>query len=177
MRVSVLSIALAITVVMARPARADDVELAAQVHLDRGVEAFQAGQFRLALRELTAANELVPHKPNPYRWLALTEIQLGDCPSALVHIDGFLARVQPGDERIAEMTRWQILCKKALAPAAPRTAPAPTPQRRPITRRWWFWTAIGVATIGATAVVIGVTRDDGPTLLPPIRCDDAGCSR
>ena len=59
-------------------ARADDTEAAAQVHLDRGVAAFGAGELTLALHELQIVVELVPHKPNPYRWLALTEIQQGD---------------------------------------------------------------------------------------------------
>src|SRR5262245_26310500 len=84
------------------PARADAVEDAARVHLDRGVAAFRAGDYALALRELTAASELVPDAPNPHRWLALTEVQLGDCRSALGHIEGFLSRVPADDPRTAE---------------------------------------------------------------------------
>jgi len=114
MRVLVLSFGLVAAVTALGPgaARADDVRRAALVHLDRGVAAFRAGDFARAHRELLAAHELAPDKPNPYRWLALTEIQLGDCASALVHIEGFLARVRAGDPRIAEMTRWRELCRR-----------------------------------------------------------------
>jgi len=76
---SILVLALA-----AGRARADAVEDAARVHLDRGIAAFRAGDYPRAHRALTAASELVPDKPNPYRWLALTEVQLGDCRGALV---------------------------------------------------------------------------------------------
>lgn len=87
-------------------------EQAALAHLDKGVAAFRAGKFAEALKELSLAHDLAPDKPNPYRWLALTQIQLGDCASALPHIDAFLSRVSPSDERVAEMTRWRELCSR-----------------------------------------------------------------
>lgn len=96
-------------------ARADAVEDAARVHLDRGVAAFRAGEYPRALRELTAASELVPDKPNPYRWLALTQVQLGDCRSALEHIEDFLSRVPADDERTAELVRLRELCQRTGA--------------------------------------------------------------
>ncbi len=170
MRACVLAIVVAL-VGATSVAHGDEVETAAQVHLDRGIDAFHAGEHERALRELTTAHELVPHKANPYRWLALVEIQIGDCASALVHIDGFLARVPPDDARIAEMTRWQVLCRTSARPVERPPAPAPTP----VTRRWWFWTAIGVGAIAITGAIL-VTRDDGPSMLPPIRCGASGCA-
>src|SRR5688500_14575981 len=100
MRALVLVIAIALVpassaLVPASSALADSTEDQALAHLDRGVAAFNAKDFQRALRELTAAHDLVPDKANPYRWLALTQIQLGNCPAALGHIDGFLARVPP----------------------------------------------------------------------------------
>lgn len=227
MRVLVLSFALVATVAPGA-AHADDTERAALVHLDRGVAAFRAGDYERAHRELLAAHELAPDKPNPYRWLALTEIQLGDCASALGHIDGFLARVRAGDPRIAEMTRWRDLCRRTgvlrvdTTPAAATlridgalvgTAPYRSlsmregahtivaekrghrpvtreitleaggeldlhlelpVERTPITKRWWFWPAVGAA-VATTAAVILVAADRSPAELPPIRCDDTGC--
>jgi hypothetical protein len=99
----------------AAPARADAVEDAARVHLDRGIAAFRARDYAHARRELTTASELVPDKPNPYRWLALTEMQLGDCRAALVHIEGFLSRVPADDERVAELVRLRELCQRTGA--------------------------------------------------------------
>ncbi len=89
-----------------------DATADAQVHLDRGIAAFEAGDYTTAHRELAAASELVPAKPNPYRWLALTEIQLGDCARAQVNIESFLSRVPAKDPRRAEMDRLQGLCAR-----------------------------------------------------------------
>lgn len=92
-------------------AHADD-EATALAHLQRGVEAFEAGEFQAALRELTAAHQLAPDKPNPYRWLALTQVQLGDCRGALVNIEGFLTRVPPDEPRAGELIRLRALCQQ-----------------------------------------------------------------
>ena len=165
---------------VAGTARADDTEAAAQVHLDRGVAAFGAGDFTLALHELQIVVELVPHKPNPYRWLALTEIQQGDCAHARLDVDSFLARVAPDDPRIPELIRARDGCKQRGVPqvtvAPPRPEPAPPPPAsRPLVTRWWFWTALGVAAIATTGAIIYISRDDGPTRLPPILCDATDC--
>jgi hypothetical protein len=104
------------------PAAADSVEDAAQVHLDRGVAAFEQGDFLVAHREIAAAHDLVPDKPNPYRWLALVEVQLGDCVKAQANITAFLARVPETDERRAEMLRLRELCSRTGALAI-RTTP------------------------------------------------------
>jgi hypothetical protein len=176
MRSSVASIVV-VLLALAAPAAADDVEAEALAHIDRGVEAFRAGEYALAHREFTAANQLVPDRANPYRWLALTEVQLGDCAAALVHIEGFLSRVDRDDPRGAEMVRNRVLCEKTLADQAAQAERPPSPPRarRPITRRWWFWPAvIGAAAANTTGVVIALDQPDDP-VLPPVRCDDAGC--
>jgi hypothetical protein len=175
MRSSVASI-VAVLLVVAAPASADENEDAALRHVDRGVEAFRAGEYDLAHREFTAAHELVPDRANPYRWLALTEVQLGDCAAALVHIEGFLSRVEPDDPRSAEMIRNRVLCEKTLADQdAQAERPPPPRARRPITRRWWFWPAvIGAAAAITTGVVLVADQPDAP-VLPPIACDPEGC--
>jgi len=91
-------------------ALADDVETAAQVHLDRGVAAYGAAEWSLAVQEFRAASELVPYKPNPYRWLALSEVQLGDCAHARLDVDSFIARVPAEDPRVAELVRTRDRC-------------------------------------------------------------------
>ncbi len=110
MRVLVAAIIAAI-LACAGPAGADtpDEDLAL-AHLQRGVDAFDAGDYPRALRELTIAHDLAPDRPNPYRWLALTQVQLGDCPAALGNIDGFLARVPLDEPRVGEMVRLRELC-------------------------------------------------------------------
>jgi hypothetical protein len=149
-------------------------EAAAQLHLDRGVAAFRAHDYALAHRELQAARELAPDRPNPYRWLALTEVQLGDCAPALVNIGEFLARVPSTDPRVPEMIRLRALCGQARAPAV--IAPTAEPPRRSPRRRPWLWPAIFGATIGVgVAAAIVFTRDADPARLPAVRCDATGC--
>ncbi len=177
-----LATILAAVALASAPAFADDVEAAAQVHLDRGIAAFGAGDLALAKKELLTAVELVPHKPNPYRWLALAEIQDGDCAHAKLDVDSFLARVPPDDERIPELVRARDGCKQKGVPEVvtrPELVPVPPPppprEQRSIATRWWFWTAVGVGAVAITGAVIFATRDDGPTELPAIRCDANGC--
>jgi hypothetical protein len=160
-----------VLLVVGRVARGDAQEDAAQVHLDRGIAAFNAKDFTTARHELQAATELAPHKPNPYRWLALTEVQLNDCEHAVVDIDAFVARVPTGDPRIAELARLRELCQHR---SAPTPAPAPEqPEETPITHRVWFWAVIA----GAAFVISGVlyATHDGTTTFPTVACDATGC--
>lgn len=154
-------------------ARADTVENTALYHLDRGVAAFRRGDYLTAQREFIAAHDLVPERANPYRWLALTAAQLGDCQAARVHADAFLIRVGPDDARAAELVRLRELCHRAAVRA--NSTPPPRSRSRSLYTRWWFWTGVaGAAAIATTAVVLA-TADDPATALPPIRCDATGC--
>jgi hypothetical protein len=94
----------------ATPAAADPAEDAALAHLDRGVAAYRARDFARAHDELLEASRLAPDRPNPYRWLALAEVELDDCQSALVNIEGFLSRVPTGDTRIPELVALRDRC-------------------------------------------------------------------
>lgn len=230
MRAVVASIASMAVWLPELPARADPSEAAALEHMNRGVAAFRAKQFARAHSEFAAASELAPDRPNPYRWLALTEVQTGDCPRAVVHAEAFLARVPPDDPRAPELIRVRDLCRRtgalrvqsnpspvslridgepvgwtpyrslAMRPGSYRVAAERDgyersertvvirpgaqlavridlePLSRPITRRWWFWAAVaGVAAAAATTAVVLSADDDGVALLPPVRCDEAGC--
>nr|HEX4315851.1 hypothetical protein [Kofleriaceae bacterium] len=166
-------------VLAAGSARAEPAGASALDHLDRGIAAYRLGDYETAHRELELAQELAPDKPNPYRWLALTEIKQGDCRDAVAHIEAFLSRVPAGDARVPELVAARQDCVAAAqqpvgstAPVAPPVAPA-APEAAPVYKRWWFWTAIGVA-----AVAVGVTAiatRGGDDVLPPIRCTAGGC--
>ncbi|HEU0031932.1 MAG TPA: PEGA domain-containing protein [Kofleriaceae bacterium] len=117
---------------VAGSARADDTpapraeEAAAQQHLDRGIEAFRRGDFPRARTELAAARDLVPDKPNPYRWLALTDVQLGECTRAIENIDRFVERVVPTDNRLPELARLREYCARTGVLRVTTTPPAAT---------------------------------------------------
>ena len=79
-------------------------------HLARGVAAYQARHFPQAVDELLQANRLAPDRPEPYRWLALAEAEIDDCPSALINIDAYVARVPPDDPGAAELAALRDRC-------------------------------------------------------------------
>jgi hypothetical protein len=174
----VLAALLATAVAHAEPAPdapGDTVENRALVHLDRGVAAYRAGDLGRAHAEFVAANQLAPDRPNPYRWLALTEAALGDCDSALVDIEGFLSRVAADDPRVGELRALRERClRSARAPAAGPSPAASPPADPPLFRRWWLWTAVGAVAILAAGTTYALTRD-GPPRLPRVTCDPAGC--
>lgn len=156
--------------------RADGTEEAALRHIDRGVAAFHAGEYTRAHQAFEEANRLVPDRANPYRWLALTEMQLGDCARAVGNIAAFEQRVAAEDPRLAELVRLRVLCEREQA-APPPAAPAPE-TRRPLVRRPWFWGVVAGATaVVVGGIVVGVARSgDDVTRLPPVQCGNAGCT-
>jgi hypothetical protein len=169
----VLLLSLAATSAHAQPTAAPaPTEADALAHLEAGIAAYRAADYATAYREFALAHDSAPDKPNPYRWLALTEAKLGDCVAARAHAAEFLARVPPDDPRAPELIQLRVVCDRAAPPTGTPPSPAPS---RPITRRWWFWTAV----VGGAAAVAGTiflaTRGDDPTELPPITCNASGC--
>ena len=161
------------------PATGDTVENQALTHLDRGVAAYRAGDYGRAHAELVAASQLAPDRPNPYRWLALTEAALGDCDGALINIESFLSRVAADDPRVGELRALRERCLRTVranapAPAAP--APEAPPADPPLVRRWWFWTVVGAVAIAAAGAGYALSHGSS-SRLPPVTCDPIGCHR
>jgi hypothetical protein len=166
---------------LALPAHAEPAPAPAETealgHLDRGVAAYRAGDYVIAERELRAAQQLVPDRPNPYRWLALTEAALDECPAALVDIESFLSRIAADDPRVAEMVQLRQRCVLELhAKRAPAPAPAAPPAETPITHRWWLWAAVGAVVVTAAGVTYAAAHDSGPAQLPVVTCSPTGCT-
>jgi hypothetical protein len=171
-----VAVALSVILVLAGAVRADDNEAAALAHIDRGVAAFHAGEYTRAHREFTAAHELVPDRANPYRWLALTEMQLGDCASAVPNIAEFERRVPADDPRLAELIRLRVLCEREqkTPPPAPPPETVPPP---PLYRRAWFWGAVAGTVLVTGGVIAGLALSGGDVArLPPVQCGDTGCT-
>jgi len=175
----VLAAQLAAGVARAEPAPAADrpVEQRALDHLDRGVAAYRAGELVRAHAEFTEASRLAPDRPNPYRWLALTEAALGECAAARVHVESFLSRVPPEDPRVPEVAALRERCLApgpAATPGAAIRSDGAPPAETPVIRRWWLWAAIGAVAITAAGASYALTRG-GDARLPPVTCDPAGC--
>jgi hypothetical protein len=170
-----LALVMALTTVTPR-AVADENEDAALAHMDRGTAAFNAKEYVRAHREFESAHELVPDRANPYRWLALTEMQLGDCAKAVGNIAQFEARVAKDDARLAELQRLRVLCEQEHM--SPVLAPTPSPST-PIHERTWFWptvAGVGVVVVGGIVAAFVLSGGDDITTLPPVQCTDAGCT-
>jgi tetratricopeptide (TPR) repeat protein len=204
-RRTIAGLLVALLVVTTTPAGADKAEDAALGFLDRGVAAYRAGNYEQARREFEAARGLVPDKPNPYRWLGLTEAKLGNCTEALQDFAVFLRLVPRSDERVPEVLAARDQCRRAQSPSqsaspspsdpplprtpTPTTTPTPTPTlvappppppeppSSSLTRRWWFWPTVGAAALVATGVTLGLVLGAGNDegRLPPLACGPLGC--
>jgi hypothetical protein len=110
MRVRVVCLALIVPMVAAA-AHADPDDDSAAVHLERGLAAYRAREFRRALDELLQANRRAPDLADPFRWIALTEAEIDDCRSALINIDTFVSLVPAGDPRVPELVALRDRCQ------------------------------------------------------------------
>lgn len=170
---------LATTILVIGSAHADPKH-DAQAALERGVAAFRAGEFDEAASALAEAKALSPESPNPYRWLAKVEKERGNCKAALVDVEGFLARVDKDDKRVAEMIDLREKCVVELAESKPKPVPVeepPPPVEEPT--RWWLWGSLGAVGVAAIGVAVYfIVHDDPvqPVQLAPINCTAAGCS-
>ncbi len=167
-----------------------DARAQAQAHLSRGNDLFTSDKFDDALAEFQAAFAAFP-SPKLHFNIGQCQRALGHLSEALAEFRRFLdeARDVPPDLRreaeryISELKAAEDSPLPATAttttaplpvPAVSLAAPAPPPlippastpaepdAPRPIYKRWWFWTAVGVAAAGAAVGVVLLTRPRDP---------------
>jgi tetratricopeptide (TPR) repeat protein len=140
-----------------------DVEV--DEHVAQGHRLYQLGRYQEAIAEYRRAYEL---RADPQFLFQIAESyrQLGASEQALFYYDRYLAGAPAGADRdTAEerVTELESLRARPSSPAAPGLVGAPGPgpnegakkQPKPLWRRWWLWTAIGVAVAaGATAAAL-----------------------
>ena len=176
----------------AAPARAEDrdetrrsrTSTSASPRIARGDFAQRAARAR------RARTTSCPTRPNPYRWLALTEVaarRLRRRRSSTSRASSRACRAD--DERVAEIASQlrDALPDQQHAPRR-RRAPSPSCRRRHAAaaaqsrslRRWWFWTAIGGAALAADRHrrSTSSSHDDGtPPAADRLRHHGAGVDR
>ena len=158
-----------------------EIRAAAKDHYLRGKAAFQEADYDRAITEYSAANRLLPMPEMNFN-LGQAHRLAGHCEAAGEAYRRFLA-VQSTGPLADEARRYLIPCPPPPPPdaVAPTQVPPATvalvagpapPVSQPVWKRWWLWTAVGVAVVGGS-VGIGVaatTRVDAPR--PPANLGD-----
>ena len=136
-------------------------------HVAQGHRLYQLGQYQEAIAEFRRAYELKA-EPRFLEQIAEAYRQLGGTEQALFYYDRYLAAAPDAPDRGAIEQRVAELESLRMAPSAgaPAAGAAPAPglvtasprAPRPIWRRWWFWTAVGVVLVTGVTVATLATR-------------------
>jgi tetratricopeptide (TPR) repeat protein len=144
----------------ALPEAATPADVEVEEHVAQGHRLYLLGRYQDAIAEYRRAYEL---RADPQFLFQIGEAyrQLGANEQALFYYERYLPSAAPGPDReVAEQRVAEIVSLRAgppPAPAAPAlTTEGPTTKHpAPLWRRWWLWTAIGVAlAAGATAAAL-----------------------
>jgi hypothetical protein len=175
--------ALAVVMLLPLVAGADKLEDAAQLLIDRGLSAWEKGELTLARESFAGARDLQPHKPNPYRLLALIDSKTGRCTEAVAEIDLFLQLAVATDPRRAEAQDIRQSCGNLPQPAPPRPTavkvmPPPAVEAPPPPKSYaWRNAAIASAVLGGALFSVGIALiavGDNQTLTPGIAVGAVG---
>ena len=150
-------------------------------HYDEARQAYKDKRYEEALKEYRAAYE---RRQAP--WLLInvgrTLQRLGRLDESLDYYQRYL-RADPNpkpevksrvEEYIGQVKAGiETAPKKEPEPAPTLTAApvqpvAPQPESKPVYKKWWFWTVIGVVVAGGAAagVAVALTRSSTPTTMP-----------
>ncbi|HEY4394191.1 MAG TPA: hypothetical protein VGP64_09015 [Polyangia bacterium] len=159
----------------ALPAPASPADVEVDEHVAQGHRLYLLGRSQDAIAEYRRAYEL---RADPQFLFQIAEAyrQLGASVQALFYYERYLAGAPAGPDRgVAEQRVAELDSLRAAPPppsppagllAAPGATPGPAAKRpTPLWRRWWLWTAIGVAVAaGATAAALaGRSETSAPT--------------
>jgi tetratricopeptide (TPR) repeat protein len=167
----------------------DDRRARARAHFEEGQQAYNLGRFSEAVESYERSYQTLP-LPELLFNLGQCHRQLGDDERAVFFYRRYLSESKAPanralvEELIHEASR-RIEAKKLATerpkepePPPPKLEPPPIARAAPVIeeepeiwQRWWFWTIVGVAAIGAGGAVVIATRrgDSTPSgTFPPI---------
>lgn len=153
-----------------RLAWADDpATRTARRHFDKADKLFALGRFDEALEQYEKAFDA---KPIPDFLFNIGQCyrNLGDYESAIFSFRKFLTLDPETTRRPAvEQLIDELEAKKAQAELLERErkieeSRRPAEPKKPVTRKWWFWTGLAALAAAGGGTVYLLTRDDG---LPP----------
>jgi tetratricopeptide (TPR) repeat protein len=156
----------------ASPDAGGSTEAEVAEHVALGHRLYQRGQYQEAIVEFRRAYE-VRADPRFLYEIAESYRQLGATDQALFYYDRYLAGAPAALDRDVALDRVVELESLRARPPAPalRSSPlslgeggpgTPKPRPTPTWRKWWFWTAFGVAVAaGITAAALAGRSDSG----------------
>jgi tetratricopeptide (TPR) repeat protein len=152
----------------AEPARATDTDTETAEHVAQGKRLYLLGRYQEAIAEYRRAYEL---RADPQFLFDAAEAyrELGASDQALFYYHRYLAAAPRAPNR--EVVEDRVSELELLLAPAPSAPPAPQPpagakaKPTPVWRRWWLWTAVGLA-LGASITAAAVTSRPSPTMVP-----------
>jgi tetratricopeptide (TPR) repeat protein len=148
---------------------------------ERAATEYRLGHFRKAIVAFKEALRL-EKKPSLLLNLAQCYRQIRDADKALFYYKLYLTEwrrsnpqrpppyEQEVQEHISRLTTQQRASRsKALAlqtTGPPDARDRPREESKPIYKRWWFWTIVGVAVVGSAATAAAVTMSGGDDWRP-----------
>ena len=147
----------------ARPVHADDpATRAARRHFERGEKLFALGRFDDALEEYQTAFDAKPLPGFLYN-IGQCYRNLGDYDQAIFSFKKYLKLEPEASNKEAVERLIEELEEKKAQGESEKFVKRPKKQPdKPIYKKWWFWTGVGVVAVGGTAAVFASGGGSSP---------------
>jgi tetratricopeptide (TPR) repeat protein len=146
-------------------AHADDpATRAARRYFERGEKLFALGRFDEALEQYQEAFDAKPLPGFLYN-IGQCYRNLGDYDQAIFSFKKYLDLEPDASNKDAvEELITELEDKKARGDGERfvRKRPPKQEEKKPLYKKWWFWTGVGVVATGAGVGIYSATRQDGP---------------
>jgi tetratricopeptide (TPR) repeat protein len=146
-----------------RPVHADDpATRAARRHYERGEKLFALGKFDDALEEYQTAFDAKPLPGFLYN-IGQCYRNLGDYDQAIFSFKKYL-KLEPDapNQEAVERLIEELEGKKAQGDSQRFVKKKREEPDRPVYKKWWFWTAIGVGVVGGSAAIYASNSGSSP---------------